>query len=235
MDLKEEAALGSAIDGHWYYVSKARMVERHVPDKTFRILDIGAGSGWFSRWFLRRGLASEATCVDPGYPSDGDELVEGRPLRFRRSADRHDAELVLLMDVLEHVDDDVGLLSHYARDAAPGTRFLITVPAFNALWSAHDVYLEHRRRYTLASLREVVKASGLAEVESHYYFASILPAVLVVRLLRRKSAADRSDMKPVADWLNRILLWILSAERAWMRLNRAGGLSVVCLCEKKSV
>jgi 2-polyprenyl-3-methyl-5-hydroxy-6-metoxy-1,4-benzoquinol methylase len=234
MDLKEEAALGSAIDKHWYYLSKARMAAYHVPDKMFRILDVGAGAGWFSRWFLRHGFSSEATCVDPGYSSDREESVEGRPLHFRRFIERSDAEVVLLMDVLEHVDDDVELLSSYARDAAPGTLFLITVPAFNFLWSAHDDFLEHRRRYTLSSLRKVVKASGLVEVDSHYYFASILPAAIVVRLLRRNSSADRSDMKPVPGWINSLLIWTLAVERVWMRINRVGGLSVVFLGEKRS-
>ena len=56
--------------------------------------------------------------------------------------------VILLMDVLEHVDDDVGLLRAYAEPARPGTRFIVSVPAFSWLWSAHDEFLEHRRRYT---------------------------------------------------------------------------------------
>jgi SAM-dependent methyltransferase len=232
VDLKEEAALGGAIDQHWYYVSKALMVESHVRGRGLQVLDVGAGSGWFSRRMLQQGIAESAICLDPGYPTDRVETVEGRPLSFRRSIDRFDADVVLLMDVLEHVEDDVGLLTSYAQRAAPGTQFLITVPAFEFLWSAHDVYLDHHRRYTLARLLSVVQASGLRQVSSHYYFASILPVALVVRLLRRNRTANRSDLKPVPNWLNRMLLAILSLERACMRANRAAGLSVVCHCQR---
>jgi hypothetical protein len=53
------------------------------------------------------------------------------------------------MDVIEHVEDDVGLVREYANKVAPGTRFITTVPAFMWLWSGHDVFLEYFRRYTL--------------------------------------------------------------------------------------
>lgn len=231
MDLKETAALRSA-DGHWYYVSKARMVEAHLAGRDLSILDVGAGAGWFSRYLLTSGVAGRAVCVDPGYSDEHDEDIAGRPLSFRRHVDSVDADVVLLMDVLEHVDDDVGLLASYVKMARPGTRFMITVPAFRFLWSAHDDYLEHRRRYTIGQLSETVRAAGLTELASHYYFASIFPAAAVVRLLRRGASADRSDMRQAPPWLNAALTRVLSAERTWMRANRLAGLSVVCLCRK---
>lgn len=232
MDLKEEAALGSAIDSHWYCVSKALLVETHVRGRGLRILDVGAGSGWFSRRLLQVGIAASAICVDPGYAEDRDETVGGRPLMFRRSVDAVDADVVLLMDVLEHVADDAGLLSSYVQRAAPGTRFLVTVPAFQFLWSAHDEYLEHYRRYTLSQLSAVAGIAGLKVISSHYYFAAIFPAALILRLWRRGRKADRSDMAPAPAWLNRLLLAVLSGERGVMRANRALGLTVVFLGER---
>lgn len=232
MDLKEEAALGARIDSHWYYVSKSLMAEAHVQGEGLRVLDVGAGSGWFSRRMLQRGIARHAICVDPGYAQDRDESVGGRPLSFRRSVDSVDADVILVMDVLEHVDDDIALLSSYAGRAKPGTQFLITVPAFTFLWSAHDVYLEHKRRYTLLALLEVVGAAGLKVESSHYYFASIFPAALIVRLLGRFRSPSRSDMKPAPAWLNGMLLALLGAERLFMRANRVLGLSVICHCRK---
>lgn len=230
MDLKEEAALGGSVDTHWYYVSKALMLESHMKGRGLRILDVGAGSGWFSRRLLQEGIAGEAVCVDPGYACERDETVEGRPLSFRRSVERVDADVVLMMDVLEHVEDDAALLSSYVHRAAAGTRFFITVPAFAFLWSAHDVYLGHYRRYTLSGLRDLVRRSGARELCAHYFFAAIFPAASVVRLLRRGGAATRSDMRPVPAWLNRLLIGLLSLERRVMGANRAAGLTAVCLC-----
>lgn len=228
MDLKEEEALGDAIDRHWYYQSKARLLAAHLSSKPSEVLDVGAGSGWFSRWLLSHDLADHATLVDPGYTA---ERQEGA-LRFVRSVESSDASLFLMMDVLEHVDDDVALLREYLDKTPPDTPFFITVPAFAFLWSAHDEFLEHRRRYTLASLRKTVDAAGAVTQRAHYYFASVFPIAAGVRLLRRNADAVGSDMKPQHPIINGVLRTACSLELGWMRANRLAGLSVVCLCRR---
>ena len=150
MDLKEEDILGSDIGRHWYYQSKAAALRRMVGGlRPQRLLDVGAGSGFFSRHLLANG-AQSALCVDVGYERTWDETVGGKPVLYRRDCDATDCDLVLMMDVLEHVDNDAGLVSHYATKVPAGAHFLVTVPAFRFLWSGHDVFLEHKRRYTLA-------------------------------------------------------------------------------------
>src|SRR5512141_1292721 len=108
MDLKETSILGSAVESHWYYRSKARAL-RNVLGNVDRstILDVGAGSGFFSRDLLRNTDAAGAWCVDTSYAGDSDECYAGKPIHLRRSIGEIDAGIVLLMDVLEHVDDDV--------------------------------------------------------------------------------------------------------------------------------
>ncbi|MET0272578.1 MAG: methyltransferase domain-containing protein, partial [Phenylobacterium sp.] len=145
MDLKEEALLGPGVGRHWYYRAKAQALLRVVEPAGAAVLDVGAGSGFFARRLLEAG-ASEATLVDPGYPADRNEIHAGKPLRFRRYASADGATLILMMDVLEHVDDDIGLARDYLASARPGTRLAVTVPAFQWLWSGHDVFLEHKRR-----------------------------------------------------------------------------------------
>jgi len=231
MDLKEEAALGDAIHTHWYYQSKARMMAA-CTGACREVLDVGDGSGFFSRWLLQNGLAARAVCVDPGYDSDRSETESGRTIDFRREIAESSADLVLMMDVLEHVDDDVGLLADYLGHVAPGTRIFITVPAFEFIWSPHDDFLEHRRRYTLAGLRRVVTEEGAREIVGHYYFGAIFPLAVVMRLIQRGRAADRSDMGPQPAVVNTALRAICTAERSVMGWNRIAGLSVVMLCEK---
>ena len=70
---------------------------------------MGAGAGFFSRHLLR-GAATGAVCVDPGYAADWDEVVAGKLLQFRRDPPAGHASTILMMDVLEHVDDDVALV-----------------------------------------------------------------------------------------------------------------------------
>ena len=127
MDLKETDILGADIEHHWYYSSKAKAMTSLLQGATpTRILDVGAGSGFFSRYLLAHTTAQEAWCVDTSYQADSDEREDDKVVHYRRSVGAIDADLVLLMDVLEHVDDDVALLKDYVDKVPSGSRFLIT-------------------------------------------------------------------------------------------------------------
>ena len=213
MDLKETDILGSSIDQHWYYASKAAATMRLLGTTPYkRILDVGAGSGFFSRHLLTHSSASEAWCVDISY----------------------DADLVLLMDVLEHVDDDVGLLKAYVEKVPSGSRFLITVPAFQFLWSGHDDFLEHKRRYTLAQLEAVVRNTGLTVKQGAYYFGLVFPIAAALRLLPKgaQPSPPRSQLKQHHPMVNTILKTLCSVELPFMGANRLAGLTVFVLAQK---
>jgi SAM-dependent methyltransferase len=236
MDLKEQEILGDLQDQHWYYVSKACALARSVADRPpSRILDVGAGSGYFSRMLLKAPSAVRATCVDTGYAADRNEMSDSKPIAFRRNGSDPDADLVLLMDVLEHVDDDVALLREYVQAAKRGTRFVVSVPAFEWLWSGHDEFLEHRRRYTLAAIRRVMRDAGLTAVSGFYFFASIFPAVAVQRLAGRVLARGEkpgSDLRRHHPITNRMLTAIGLLECRVARYNRAFGLTAFAVGEK---
>src|SRR5258708_1580191 len=181
MDVKEEAILGAGIGEHWYYRSKGRALLAMLGRLPRLVLDVGAGSGVFSRLLLDAG-ANEAICVDPAYAAERQERHGGKPIAFVHRVERSNADLVLMMDVLEHVDDDVGLLRHYAGLVAPGTRVLITVPAFQSLWSGHDLFLEHKRRYRLGQVVALARRAGLQPLRARYFFGLIFPLAVATRL-----------------------------------------------------
>src|SRR5262249_31349770 len=135
------------------------------------------------------------TCVDTGYDREWDENFKGKTISFRRSISRCDAVLVLAMDVIEHVPDDAALLEQYCRLVQPGTRFIVSVPAFNFLWSAHDVFLEHYRRNTLRTLTAAMRKAGLRIDWSHYYYASVFPIAAGMRLLERVKSSPMDEPK----------------------------------------
>ncbi len=234
MDLREQDILGEAVGDHWYYRSKSRAMLRLLEGTAPRsVLDIGAGSGFFAREWLARGGAERATCVDPHYPADRDEAVDGKPLLFRRAVTTTDADLLLLMDVLEHVDDDIGLLGGYARLAPRGATVLLTAPAFQWLFSGHDVFLGHRRRYTVAGLAATARAAGITVDRACYYFAAVFPLAVALRLpgaLRRgaigQDPAPRCDMRRHGALANRVLGALCAAELPVLPFNRLFGLSV---------
>ncbi|MEX0643759.1 MAG: methyltransferase domain-containing protein, partial [Parvularculaceae bacterium] len=158
-------------------------------------------------------------------------------ISYHRSVDLVDAPLVMMIDVIEHVDDDVALIADYARRAAPGARFVVSVPAFDFLWSSHDEFLEHRRRYTVESLKTAVEAAGLEVLELRYFFGMLFPAAAALRLMDRALKGDKeakaSALKSAPDWLNKMLVAVHDIERvALFPFNRLAGVTAFCLAQK---
>lgn len=233
MDLKEEDILGADIGRHWYYRSKAAALRRAVASLQPRhILDIGAGSGFFSRHLLAESDAKSALCVDTGYLADRDDSSDGKPVLYRRTIGAVDCDLVLMMDVLEHVDDDRGLVADCAAKVPPGAHFLVTVPAFRFLWSGHDVFLEHKRRYRLGEIEAVLRSAGLEIVRGSYYFGLIFPLAAAVRLASRNSSEPRTSLKRHGALTNGLLDAACAAELPVFPINRLAGLSAFVLARK---
>ncbi|WP_127960412.1 class I SAM-dependent methyltransferase [Serratia microhaemolytica] len=237
MDLKEIDILGDKIENHWYYRSKSKAMMRflngYVPDK---ILDVGAGSGFFSQHLLSNTNATEAWCVDISYQSDFDDNKFDKMIHYRREISDVGVDLVLFMDVLEHVDNDVMLLKEYVDKVPKGCQFLISVPAFQFLWSGHDDFLEHKRRYRLNHLESIVNESGLSVIHGSYYFGAVFPIAALLRLINSATASNKKPKSHLVKhhpMINGILDFFCRAELPFMRLNRVMGLTAFCLAEKK--
>ena len=233
MDLKEEDILGADIGRHWYYRSKAAALRRMVGGLApRRILDIGAGSGFFSRHLLAETGAEAALCVDTGYAEERDAQAAGKPVLYRRDCGATDCDLVLMMDVLEHVDDDRGLLRLYSGKVPAGAHFLVTVPAFPFLWSGHDVFLEHKRRYRLPGIEAAMRDAGLAVVRGAYFFGLVFPLAAAVRLAGRDTTEPRSSLRKHGALANGLLSAACAAELPLFPYNRLAGLTAFVLARK---
>lgn len=239
MDLKEENILGSHIYNHWYYVSKGKALSHFLDHlRVPEVLDIGAGSGVFSRQLLDLGICQSALCLDPFYEQERVESHNGKPITFVRKVDQVTQNLILMMDVLEHVDDDVALLRQYADPMPEDSHILITVPAFQMLWSGHDVFLEHRRRYNTYMLNDTIKKAGLKIENMRFFFGLLFPAALMIRLAKNMSRKRglikaQSELSICPEWLNTLLIAIHHVElKTVFRINKLLGVSIFCLCRK---
>lgn len=143
--------------------------------------------------------------------------------------------LIGLFDVLEHIEDDVGSLASLAARLEPEGRILVTVPAFNWLWSRHDERHHHFRRYTRKSLRKTAEEAGLDVVYSFYFNALLLPVAIATRALKTVLRSDNPDDVMPSPWLNKALYRVFSSERHLVGTMRMPvGLSVCAVLTKAS-
>ncbi|MCP4989958.1 MAG: class I SAM-dependent methyltransferase [Colwellia sp.] len=241
MDLKEEEILKENVYTHWYYVSKGFAILDFIKSlKVDFILDVGAGSGVFSKTILQKTEAKEAICLDTGYTAEKEEKWFGKKLSYKKTLSKSNADLVLLVDVLEHVKDDISFVKGYVDKLDKGTNLFVSVPAFEFLFSGHDIFLGHYRRYTISSLEACLKSCGLTIVNTRYYFFMLFPLISTLRVLTKirmkllpKTFTPKSSLELHGKLVNNILIMIHKLELLFLPYNKFAGLTVFCLAVKK--
>ncbi len=240
MDLKE---LESGVDPevHWYYQSKlkplityTRNVLRSVPQLT--IVDVGSGSGFFAISLEKQfpDKIKKVYLVDINYTAEEMSATRGAKIENTLAIpDKIDNGLVIMMDVLEHLEDDLKMLNEIkANCVGESNYFFITVPAFYSLWSGHDVYLGHYRRYKIATLSAVLNKAKYNIKNTYYLYGSLFPMVWLARKLSNMKKQEAvSNMKPFNPLTNKILLGLTSAEMKITSANKIFG--VTCVSQGK--
>jgi len=206
---------------HWWFAARreiiAGLIERQAglgPDA--RILEVGCGTGSNLSLLQRYGRVD---AIEPDEPARAlasarsGIAVKGGLLPDGVQLDDGAYDLIVLLDVLEHIPDDLGTLRALRSKLAPGGRFLVTVPAAPWMWSSHDAAHHHQRRYTAASLTKVFKEAGYrVRYRSHFntvLFPLIAGARIAGKLLRREGGDDAIPPKPV----NNLLKGLFGLER----------------------
>jgi hypothetical protein len=237
LDLTELRADTSA--RHPWEIARAEAVEdilgRHR-EHFASVLDYGCGDGYTGERVQSAFGSPELVGVDAFFTEAECGVTRRAAGTVERSKDPTDLgtrrfDLILLCDVLEHLSDDVGLLRTLREDhLAAGGLLLVTVPAFQGLFSEHDSFLHHRRRYSLTDLRKTLLAGGLTVVEDGYLFASLLPARLVGKLAERRSLGA-SEQTGIGAWrggalLTRALTTALRLDNAILLAARRFGITL---------
>lgn len=225
---------------HWWFLARRHVLTRllsglDLPAKA-RILEAGCGVGGNIEMLAGFG-AVEA--LEPDEPSriyvsarTGITPVEGylpHDLPFKPSS----FDVVCAFDVVEHVDDDVGAVAALSGLVAPGGYLIVTVPAYQWMWSAHDEVHHHKRRYSRGQILGLVRAGGLEPVKASYFNAILFPLAAVVRFAKKLARIDSSDdaMPPAA--INGLFRGLFSAEAGWLaKGDLPFGLSIVVIARR---
>jgi SAM-dependent methyltransferase len=224
---------------HWWFAGKRLLFKRMLADRIaagdLDILDIGCGTGASAVEF---GTAGRVIASDRS--PDALEFVRTRGLSDVVAANAAEPpfadesfDLVLAFDIIEHVEDDLGMLQGLGRVLKPGGAIAIHVPAWPVLWSDHDEILEHKRRYTRDSLSELVDNAGLRFERLSWSSMTILPVAFAMRGLRRfmpKKNTAEADMFSLPPLLNAAAFSVYRAEAAMAaRFNLPFGLSLAAV------
>lgn len=210
MDLSERTDKGTR--RHPWESSRARAIEQIVQGlglEAPRVLDVGSGDGYLLHRLHEALRFRHAVGVDIHLTAELAAELSRAGVEFVRELQdpAFRAELILLLDVLEHVAEPAGLLQELARERlAEGGRFVITVPAFQPLYSDHDRALKHHRRYSRSELVELVRGAGLEIIQSGYLFSSLLLPRAATVLRERVSPRNGAGTHGVGAWQGGALL-----------------------------
>ena len=224
MEGTEVRKLAALEDAHWWYRERRHLLSRMVAGVTpGTALDIGAAGGGNTRVLQAAGWSVAAL----EYGAEGAEVAADRGLSVLRAdatalpvAD-DSLDLVVAFDVLEHILDDDAAVSEVARALRPGGRFLVAVPADPRLWSEHDVAVDHVRRYTRTTLRDVLERGGFDVASMTSWNVLLRPVVA----LRRRSSSG-SDLETVHPVVNFGLRAIVTVER-WLPVKAMPGVTLL--------
>jgi SAM-dependent methyltransferase len=231
---------------HWWFCARRLIVEmllnEHIGGRRAPLIaDVGCGTG-----------ANLAMLHRVGRPVGID--ASWRALTFAQSrgetalvagtlpslpCQNESFDVVCALDVIEHIENDAAAVEELVRVCKPGGLIVITVPAYQWLWSEHDVVNEHKRRYTRTNLGTRVKHPQVEALKLTYMNTFLALPMMAYRLMRNLSRTRHPEARATSDlvappaMVNRILFWIFCMEKFWLRCGSFPfGISVVCILRK---
>jgi len=209
---------------HWWWISRRDLILQLVRQRlknrsTGEILDVGCAGGQMLQELVALGrvtgvepdmnLAEEAAKHEEFHLIP--ESIENAPLETGRY------DLALALDVIEHIENDLGALRKIHGSLKPGGQLILTVPALASLWSEHDVANKHFRRYEKKQLMGVLREAGFqVELCRFFFFWTVFPFLLRRWLFRADPAdskkAEQYEVKIPPSSINAILTAYSSLE-----------------------
>jgi len=229
---------------HWWFKGRRRILTRLVDDLALpagaRVLDVGCGTGANGPVLAAQGrfaVGVDASPVPLGLDGTG---ARGHAARLRGDATRlpfaeASFDLVVALDVLEHLIDDASAAREMHRVLRPGGALIVFVPALELLWGLQDDVSHHLRRYHAPELRTLLGTAGFAVARTTYFNTLLFPPILAARMAMRlrRPAGLRSENEVGGPLANRVLGAIFGLEsRILPRMDLPFGVSLACVARR---
>jgi hypothetical protein len=193
-------------DFFWHRVRWYAVRSQLPRDRPFKLVDVGAGVGLLGEY-----LHEEFPWADYAFTEPIPALEQRLEARWGATANVWNearftgADVVTLLDVAEHIEDDRAFLRELVDKMPVQSRLVMTVPALQSLWSHWDVALGHFRRYDKAMVREVFAPLPVDLLEVSYLFPEMLPAAVVRRRSTREADDEAAEFPDLPSPVNRVL------------------------------
>lgn len=261
MDRVEVQAMLDQEDRHWWYRGRRRIVcdelAKLPTGPEMRVLDAGCGSGRLldelKDYGHLTGLDLNPDSVEIARSRGHEDVVQGPVEELPWPDETFD--LVISLDMVEHTADDRVTLRELRRVTKEGGHFLMTVPALRALWSSHDVFNNHHRRYDRKMMRALAADTGWTIERMTYFNSLLLPPAAAVRLMQRfrhrevvangydpnavtnesQHGKHGSDVELTPPWMSPVLELPMRAEAIWLRRSQRtlpAGLSLLAVMRR---
>lgn len=253
MDITELKRSEGKTNRHPWEIARSRIISfllKKTEERFRHIVDFGSGDVYVLNQLVQQKKADQYSAIDTAYDQELISNLDNASgqIRFFSSqnefeAGQPQADLALFLDVLEHCENDHEVLQkavHSPVFHGSPSHTLITIPAFQSLFSQHDKLLAHYRRYNRKKLLGLCKEAGLKPLQSGYFFFSLLPFRLIQ--LTGEKLGIRKTKKTIDNWqggnfITRCITQILWIDfRICYMLSNWGiqlpGLSCYCLCQK---
>lgn len=232
-------------EGYWWSIARRRLItlflRTYSTSRSPRIIDVGCGGGGFLRSLKGFGklFGLEYSASGSIYASEKSDarIVRGSAVALPFRDNSFDA--LISLDVIEHLDGEEEALKDFSRVLDKDGIIILTVPAFNLLWSPRDVMLEHKRRYTVKRLRALLEKAGFKVIRCSYTNAFYFPGLLAYSLIKRLFKGDtkpKTAILSLPSWLSTVFSGLLKLEEYILTYtNIPIGTSIICVARKEPI
>ena len=234
----------SVEDKHWWFVARRQIIETVIKKlrlpRNAQILEAGCGTGGNLKMLSRHGRVSameldKIACELANQRQIASVKQGSLPLNIPFNSQY---DLILILDVIEHLDDDLSALKALYYKLKPGAYLLITVPAYQFLWSEHDDINHHKRRYRLKGLKQIVSKAGYEVCQGSYFNTILFPLIVIVRSLgkllpKKNNNQISSDLVLPSKPVNQLFRWLFATEGYFInKFSQPFGVSILLLARR---